>query len=310
MTNNCSFAAVDELMKQLELAIYIPIFIIGLVSNVGALAVFCYVLPKWTETTIYMTSLALLDLLLLFLLPFKMHATNHMWPPHLQTLCSILECLYFFGIYGSIYTIMSISVDRWMAICHPFKAKQRRSRRKALGISVAVWALVSVVTSTTTSSFRQSTGHTSIHCFHSFSPRGWRPVVIVCVEVLGFLGPAVVVVFCSVRTIRALQRSEQRSAQGRACIRYVYSSLCAFLLPLTPSHLAILLQFLVHQGVIEKCGSQAAISLFLQLALCLSNVTCCLDALCYYFITAEVKSSRLSSTFAIHRRTACSSSEL
>ncbi|XP_072296503.1 G-protein coupled receptor 55 [Eucyclogobius newberryi] len=311
MTSNCSFEAVDELMKYLELGIYIPIFIVGLVSNVGALVVFCCILPKWTETTIYMTSLALMDLLLLFPLPFKMHAANNLWPAHLQTLCSILEGLYFFGIYGSIYTIMSITVDRWLAICHPYKAKQQRSCRNALGITVAVWALVLIVISTTISSFRKA-GHTEFHCFHSFSTQGWRPVVIICLQVFGFLVPALVVAYCSARTIWALQHSGQHSPQSRAYIKYIYSSLCAFLLPLTPSHLAIFLQFLVHQGVIVDCGSKAQISLFLQLALCLSNVTCCLDALCYYFITLEVRSTK--QTFRLstvsHRRPTCSTSEL
>ncbi|KAJ0011609.1 hypothetical protein NQD34_012584 [Periophthalmus magnuspinnatus] len=255
MTTNCSFEAVDDLMKHLELVIYVPIFILGSVSNVGALFVFCHVLPKWTEPTVYMTSLALMDLVLLFPLPFKMHAANHLWPAHMQRLCSALEGLYFFGIYGSIYTITSISVERWLALCQPYKAKERRSRRKALVICVGVWALVLVVISTTISSFRQP-GGAEIHCFHSFSPQGWRPLVIVCLQVFGFLVPALVVVFCSVRTIRALQGLEQHSPQSRAYIKYIYSSLCSFLLPLTPSHLAILLQFLVHQGEIVDCDSK------------------------------------------------------
>ncbi|KAJ0058784.1 hypothetical protein NL108_000501 [Boleophthalmus pectinirostris] len=311
MTNNCSFEFVDELMKHLELAIYVPIFLLGLASNVGALIVFCCILPKWTETTIYMTSLALVDLVLLFPLPFKMHAANNLWSAHRQTLCSVLEALYFFGIYGSIYTIMSIAVDRWLAICHPYKAKERRSRRKALGICVGVWALVLVVISTTISSFRQA-GRTEIHCFHRFSAQGWRPVIIICLQVFGFLVPSLVVVYCSVKTIWALQLSGQRSSQSIAYIKYIYSSLCSFLLPLAPSHLAILLQFLVHQGVIVDCSSKTRISLFLQLSLCLSNVTCCLDALCYYFITLEVRSTKRASRLSTisHRRPTFSTSEV
>lgn len=280
-------------MKHLELVIYIPIFFIGLASNVVALLVFCCFLPKWTETTIYMTSLALMDLLILFPLPFKMHASGHQWAAHLQPLCSFLESLYFIGIYGSIYTIMSIAVDRWLAICHPFKAKERRSRKEALGICICVWALVLVVVSTTISSFRQA-GQAEFHCFHSFSEQGWKPYVIICLQVFGFLLPLVVVVYCSVKTIWTLQQSGQSSPQSRACVKYIYSSLCAFLLPLTPIHLAILLQFLVHQGMIQDCSSKTQISLFIQLALCLSNVTCCLDALCFYFITLEVRSTRHS----------------
>ncbi|KAM8728306.1 G-protein coupled receptor 55 [Acanthopagrus schlegelii] len=292
-TVNCSFAQVDRAMKYLELVIYVPIFVIGLTLNAVALFVFCVVLRKWMESTIYMTSLALMDLLLLFPLPFKMHATNYYWNADLQRLCSILESLYFVGIYGSIYTIMCIAVDRWMAICHPFKAKQLRSPPAALGICLAVWVVVLAAIFPTTYSFREA-GKEEFHCFHRFSGKGWSPVVIICVQVFGFLLPALVLVYCSVKTIWALQQSGQRSAQSRACVKIIYSSLSAFLLPFTPSHLGILLQFLVHQKVITDCSSMQTISLFIQVTMCLSNITCCLDALCYYFIAHEVRSTRNS----------------
>ncbi|XP_040912240.1 G-protein coupled receptor 55 isoform X2 [Toxotes jaculatrix] len=293
MTTNCSFNEVDNLMKSLELAIYIPIFVFGLILNVAALFVFCILLRKWTESTIYMTSLALMDLLLLFPLPFKMHATNQWWPGNLQPLCSALESLYFVGIYGSIYTIVCIAVDRWMAICHPFKAKQMRSPKVALGTCVLVWVLVLAVIFPTMSSFRDEQKE-NFHCFHGFSKNGWRPGVIICLQVFGFLVPALVVIYCSTQTILALRQSGQHSRQSRACVKIICSSLCAFLMPFTPSHLGILLQFLVHQDVIQECSTKTSISLFIQVAMCLSNITCCLDALCYYFIAHEVRSPRHS----------------
>ncbi|XP_071390110.1 G-protein coupled receptor 55 [Centroberyx affinis] len=291
MMSNCSFEEVDHLMKYLELVIYLPIFLCGMVLNVMALLVFCVFLRKWTESTIYMTNLALMDMLLLLPLPFKMHATNHLWPSHLRLLCSFLESLYFVGIYGSIYTIMCIAVDRWVAIRHPFKAKQLRSPKVALMTCVVVWLLVLVAISSTISRFRE-TEQRDFHCFHAFSEKGWSPVVIICLEVFGFLVPALVLVCCSVQTIWVLKKSGQHSSKSKACVKIIYSSLCAFLLPFTPSHLAILLQFLVRQDVIEDCGTKTRISLFIQIAMCLANITCCLDALCYYFIAHEVRSTK------------------
>ncbi|XP_070701918.1 G-protein coupled receptor 55 [Pempheris klunzingeri] len=311
MANNCSFERVDHLMTYLELVIYVPIFVIGLILNVAALFVFCIILRKWTESTIYMTSLALMDMLLLFPLPFKMHATNHLWPATFQPLCSVLESLYFVGIYGSIYIIMCIAVDRWVAICHPFKAKQLRSPKAALGTCMGVWVLVLLAISPTIYRFREA-GATDFHCFHRFSKKGWSPKVIICLQVFGFLLPALVVVYCSMQTIWALQLSGQRSPQSRACVKIIYSSLSAFLFPFTPSHLGILLQFLVHQGVIEDCGTKTRISLFIQIAMCLSNITCCLDALCYYFIAHEVRSTKNTFRLSVmsQRRATFSTSEV
>ncbi|KAF7664872.1 hypothetical protein LDENG_00163190 [Lucifuga dentata] len=310
MTSNCSFEEVDHVMRYLELIIYIPIFAVGLLLNIAALLVFCIFLRKWTESTIYMTSLAMMDLLFIVSLPFKMHATNHQWPAQLQPLCSFLESLYFVGTYGSIYTIMCIAVDRWVAIRHPYIAKWLRSPKVALRICIMVWVLVMAVISPTTYRFRKA-DQGDFHCFHRFSKSGWSPLVIICVEVFGFLGPALVVLYCSVQTIRALQQSGQHSPKSRACVKIICSSLGAFLVPFTPSHLAILLQFLVHQEVIQDCGSKTRISLFIQIAMCLANITCCLDAVCYYFIAREVRNTK--NTFrrsVLQRRGTFSTSEV
>ncbi|XP_041805322.1 G-protein coupled receptor 55 isoform X2 [Chelmon rostratus] len=258
-----------------------------------------------------MSSLALMDLLLLFPLPFKMHATSHRWSASLQPLCSVLESLYFVGIYGSVYTIMCIAVDRWVAICHPFKAKQLRSPKAALGTCVGVWVLVMAAIFPTTYHFREA-GQKDFHCFHGFSEKGWSPSVIICLQVFGFLAPALVLICCSVQTILALQESGQHSPKSRACVKIIYSSLSAFLLPFTPSHLGILLQFLVHQGVIQDCATKTGISLFIQISMCLSNITCCLDALCYYFIAHEVRSTKNTFRLSVisQRRATFSTSEV
>uniref|UniRef100_A0A3Q2U3X2 G protein-coupled receptor 55 n=1 Tax=Fundulus heteroclitus TaxID=8078 RepID=A0A3Q2U3X2_FUNHE len=308
---NCSTRDVDETMRYLELVIYVPIFIFGMVLNVAALLVFCCCLRKWTESTIYMTSLALMDLVLLLPLPFKMHATNQQWRSELQELCSFLEYLYFVGIYGSIYMIMCIAVDRWLAICHPYKAKQLRSPKVAFLTCLAIWFLAFSAIFPVAYNLRKEDGR-DFHCFHRFSEDGWSPKVITCSLVFGFLGPALVVVCCSVHTIWALQESGQRSPASQACVKIIYSSLSAFLVPFTPSNLAIFLQFLVHQRVIQDCNAQKGLSLFIQTAMCLSNVTCCLDALCYYFVANEVRITRssFSMTRLSQRRANSSTSEV
>ena len=71
-------------------------------------------------------------------------------------------------------------------------------------------------------------------------------MIIFCLEVFGFVVPALVLVGCSAQIIWTLKRSDERSPKSRSCVKIIYSSLCAFLLPFTPSHLAILLQFLVR----------------------------------------------------------------
>ncbi|XP_041849307.1 G-protein coupled receptor 55 [Melanotaenia boesemani] len=309
MINNCSFDSVDNLMRYSELIIYIPIFLIGMIVNFTALVLFCACFPKWTESAIYMTSLALMDLLLLLPLPFKMHAAYHTWDKHLLPLCLVLENLYFVGIYGSIYMIMCIAMDRWVSICYPFRSKQLRSPKVAVMICIGVWLLVFAAIFPVTYNFGENRQE-KFHCFHGFSKKGWSPGVIICLQVFGFLGPALVIICCSIHNIGTLKQSGQHSAQSRACVKIIYSSLGAFLVPFTPSHLGIFLQFLVHQGMIQDCDTKKHISMFIQISMCLSNITCCLDAFCYYFIAREMRSPRQMLTNRNSRRTTFSTSEI
>lgn len=63
--------------------------------------------------------------------------------------------------------------------------------------------------------------------------------------------------------------------------------------------------------MIQDCSAQSSISLFIQISMCVSNVTCCLDTLCYYFILHEVRSSKNAFMRSVlsQRRAICSTSE-
>ncbi|MGH0153873.1 UNVERIFIED_CONTAM: hypothetical protein FKN15_040182 [Acipenser sinensis] len=291
---NCSFEGINALVHSLHLAVYIPVFIVGIILNALALIVFCRILKKWTESTIYMTNLALMDLLLLLILPFKIHATIDFTGTMQKTFCMFLETLYFVGMYGSIFTIVCICVDRYIAIKHPFLATTLRSPAKAFWACAVIWVLV-WLGSIPVYDFH-SDSYANIRCFHNFSKTMWNPTVIIAVELFGFIIPMVVLVVCSVKIIKTLQKknSHRDSVNHRACVRIIYANLLVFLVSFAPSHLGIFLQYLVRGDIITDCRAKQNISLFVQVSMCLSNVTCCLDAFCYYFVTKE---TRLTDSF-------------
>ncbi|KAL1280932.1 hypothetical protein QQF64_015532 [Cirrhinus molitorella] len=306
---NCSMTDVDTLTQKLDLVIYVPVLVFGLALNIIALVVFCRLLRKWTESSIYMTNLALMDLLLLLPLPFKMHAAYHKWAEDKLLFCSFLESLYFVAMYGSIYTIVCIAIDRYIAINHPFRAKQVRSKKNALIVCIFIWVFIMAVTSPIYS-FREEGKMGNFTCFHGFSKKGWSTAIIVCLEVFGFLLPAAVLVACSVQSVRTLKASKNSDHKRQAGVRIIYSSLAAFLVPFTPCHVAILLQYLVRNEYISDCKHQQNIAIFIQVSINIANVTCCLDALCYYFIAKEVRSTKDTLRMSISRARTTSSSDV
>ncbi|XP_041038659.1 G-protein coupled receptor 55-like [Carcharodon carcharias] len=292
----CEFNMNEE-ESTMNLVIYIPTFILGLPLNLLALLIFCCKIKRWTESTIYMSNLALADILLLFSLPFKMLDQDGGWPFD-RAFCSFVESLYFVNMYASIFIITSISIDRYLAIIHPLNARAFRSPRNTVMICLVIWTSV-WLGSIPIYGFHDSPDSTNstIICFHGFSDKSWNPGLIAFVELLGFVIPMAIMVFCSVRIIRKLlQRQSEAPGNCQVCIRIIIANLAIFICSFAPTHLGIFLQFLVRQDIIGRdyCSTRRSISLFVQGAMCLANVNCCLDAICYYFVAKEFRDQGLS----------------
>uniref|UniRef100_A0A8C8RJ63 G-protein coupled receptors family 1 profile domain-containing protein n=1 Tax=Pelusios castaneus TaxID=367368 RepID=A0A8C8RJ63_9SAUR len=279
-SKECSFDHIDTIMKYLQPVISIPTFFIGLVLNVLALRVF-FSWKKQTETSIYMINLALTDLLLLVSLPLKMYYSTEEQP---QLLCKFIEALYFVSMYGSIFIIVCISLDRYLAIRHPLKSKAFRSPRKAIVVCCCIWVIV-WLSSIPIYDFHKND---KVRCFHNMSEQAWGIPIILTVEVFGFLIPLTLMVYCTIQIILTLWRRKnqgQKWAEQAAFVWIILANLMVFVVTFTPVHLGIFLQFLVRRNVIVDCIVKQNISLFIQVAMCVANVNCCLDAICYYFAT-------------------------
>ncbi|XP_074860711.1 G-protein coupled receptor 55-like [Carettochelys insculpta] len=284
-SKQCYFDHIEIIMKYFELVIYIPTFIFGLILNLLALWVFCRFWKKWPESSVYMINLAFTDLLLLLSLPFKIYYSMQMgqW-----SLCSFMESLYFVNMYGSIFLIACISLDRYIAIKHPLKAKILRSPRRACITCCCIWVIIwlgsiPIYNFKNTDNFR---------CFHNMSDQTWGMSVILPVEIFGFLIPLTVMVYCSVKIIQTLlnhNHQGKRQADQVTIAQTIAANLIVFIVCFTPAHLGIFLQFLVRQHIIVDCTMKQSITLFVRMAMCLANVSCCLDAFCYYFAAKEFR---------------------
>ncbi|NWI91578.1 GPR55 protein, partial [Pitta sordida] len=288
MTNSsgeCNFTAINNLAKTLQLGISIPTFILGLVLNALALSVFCFFWKKQTKTSIYMINLALADVLLLLSLPLKLYYSATKAP---GLLCSFIEALYFVNIYGSIFIIVCITVDRYICIRHPFEGRANQSPKWAVFICCIIWA-VTWICSSPIYVFHKKDGFT---CFHNMSEKAWSIPLIVSVEIFGFLIPLAVIVFCSAQNIWILLNHKSQAktkVEGSGCLRVIIINLVVFLVCFTPFHLAICLQCLVRQNVIVDCSLKQTISLFIQVSMTFANLNCCLDAIFYYFAVKQFR---------------------
>lgn len=71
----------DSFKYDLYSVVYSVVFVLGLCTNCAALFVFCFRMKLRNETTLFMTNLALSDLVFVFTLPFKVYYNvNRHWP--------------------------------------------------------------------------------------------------------------------------------------------------------------------------------------------------------------------------------------
>ncbi len=98
-----------------------------------------------TATNIYIFNLALADALATSTLPFQ--SVNYLigtWPFG-DVLCKIVMSIDYYNMFTSIFTLTTMSVDRYIAVCHPIKALDFRTPRNAKIVNVCNWILSSAI---------------------------------------------------------------------------------------------------------------------------------------------------------------------
>ena len=118
------------------------IVVLGLVGN--ALVIFVVLCNKQMRSTtnILIVSLAFADLIFIIMcVPFT--ATEYALPvwPFGDTWCKIVRYVIYVSAYVSIYTLVLMSVDRYLAVVHPISSLSIRTETNAYIVVTVTWAL-------------------------------------------------------------------------------------------------------------------------------------------------------------------------
>ncbi|XP_027687690.1 G-protein coupled receptor 35 [Chelonia mydas] len=282
MTNstNCNNSLKLSYNVQLvQVIIYATIFPFGAIFNVLALWVFCCKLKKWTETRVYMINLVIADCSVVCTLPFTIYFLWNDW--HRDTLCLTIQSIYLINMSMSIYIITVISVDRYIAIKFPLKAKSLRSPWKAALICGLLW--VSTITGLIIKQRRNER-----LCFQKLSTKPSTSFLYLFIFI--FLIPLIIVCFCSMHIIGSLKKkiitNSHKNKLIEKAIYIVSANMIVFIVCFLPVQIGMLARFVMEKNLVN-CLAIQKIRTFITVSTCIANSNCCMDAICYYFVAKE-----------------------
>ncbi|XP_066565883.1 P2Y purinoceptor 11-like [Amia ocellicauda] len=122
---------------------------VGFVCNVGAIFfLLTRERPDWHTGVIFSLNLAVCDLIYALTLPLPVvyYARGKHWIFG-DPLCKVLRFVFTCNLYGSIFFITCISLNRYVAIVHPLFTNSHIKTKHAKVVSVCVWILILVICS-------------------------------------------------------------------------------------------------------------------------------------------------------------------
>ncbi|KAM3871950.1 nociceptin receptor [Diretmus argenteus] len=241
-------------VKVTIVVVYMIVCVVGLVGNCLVMYVIIRYTKMKTATNIYIFNLALADSLVLATLPFQGTDVFLGFWPFGNTLCKAVVSIDYYNMFTSTFTLTVMSMDRYIAVCHPVKALDMRTPHKAKVVNICVWVLASAigVPAMVMGDVEVELEHNSVECIVVLpDPRSyWDPVFGTCVFLFSFLIPVAIISICyslmvkRLRSVRILSGSKEKDRNLRRITRMVLVVVAAFVVCWTPVQIMALAQSL------------------------------------------------------------------
>lgn len=235
-------------------------------------------------TDICLFNLALSDLLFALTLPLFTHnAVVGQWTFG-DFLCRFSAITHTTGFFSSIFFIVVMTLDRYVAILHSVTGAWYRTVRVGITMTVSVWTL-SFSVSLPDLIFSNVTNESyGLACRYVPENKAWNIYKIFSTNILGLVIPLLVMVVCYSRIIPKLVG--MKSAKKHRVVKVIITIMATFFLFWTPYNIYLFLDYLSVEGKLQGkgCDRDASLQLADVVTVCIAYTHCCLNPVIYAFV--------------------------
>ncbi|KAM4560192.1 atypical chemokine receptor 3b [Odontesthes bonariensis] len=291
----CSGAVSHAALLHILSVLYIFIFLVGLAANASVVWVTLRSDRNRHEMHLYVLNLAVADLCVVATLPVWVTSLlqGGRWPFG-EAVCKITHLIFSVNLFGSIFFLTCMSVDRFLSVTLLANAPGGR-RKKAVRwlVCVGVW-LAALAASIPEIYFLQAVKSTHLDgavcrpVYPPNNPREWMAGIQLSFFVLGFAVPfPVIAVFYLLLAVAIPRSSDQERRTGR---RIVLAYIAVFLVCWLPFHAVLLLDTLTLLGALPfSCRLEGFLDVALHLTQCFSLLHCCINPLLYNLLNRNYR---------------------
>lgn len=276
---------------------YVLVFAFSTAGNSVVVCVVCCAAKRRTSTDIYLTHLAVADLLFGVTLPFWAVDIHSGWIFG-TVMCKVLSGFQEVSEYSGVFLLACISVDRHLAIVKATRVKS--PNRPVVKVTcAAVWLVAAVLSVPIMVHKRHMETEDPDRdiCYEDLmdesSDRSYVVMHIVR-HVLGFFLPLAIMAACYGSTLVTLHHTHNR--QKRKAIRVILAVVFAFIVCWLPFNVVLLIELLIESGLMQvgSCGTRYRVEVAFSITRVLAFVHCAVNPVLYAFIGVKFRNRLLA----------------
>ncbi|XP_068186262.1 C-X-C chemokine receptor type 1 [Antennarius striatus] len=276
---------------------YMVVFVFSMVGNSVVVCVVCNMKNGRSSTDFYLMHLAMADLLFSITLPFWAISAHTGWIFG-NVLCKVLSSLLETSMYGSVFLLVCISIERHFAIVRATRVLSSHHLwvKVTCGVVWVVALLLSLPVAIQKESMAtQDLGQTICHeKLTGESGDHWRVSIHLLHHTLGFFLPLVMMSISYGWTLVTLLHTRNQKKHRAMCV--ILAVVLAFVLCWLPYNITVLIDTLIRGGAleVETCETLYIVEVILNVTQVLAFMHCAVNPVLYAFIGQKFRNHLLS----------------